>query len=50
LSALDWRTFSVHLTNVLGSRFLNPVDDDNCACLNLRYTALLFRILRLQLV
>ena len=47
LSALDWRTSSAHLTSVLDSGSLNPVDGSFFR-LKLRYTALQFKISQLQ--
>ena len=45
--ALDWRSFSTHSTNVLESGSLSPVDD-RFFRLNLRYTALRFKISQLH--
>ena len=45
--AIDSRTSSTHSTNVLGSGFLSPVDD-NFFRLQLRYTEPRFRISQLQ--
>ena len=47
MSALDCRTFSVHSRSVLGSGFLSLVDD-SFFHLNLRYTALRFKISQLK--
>ena len=47
LSALDWRTSSTHSTSVLGSEFLNPVDD-NFFRLQPRYIELRSRISQLR--